>query len=329
VLIPGYSPPPIAKEVYIQKIQELLPGEKLSDSVIKLLKNNKHFSRRLTTSWTKQKAKEFVKEANLYLKTSTKLAVSKTDGYSFLEVISYMGQKGTIILRAYDGKQNYCAKIGILDIIKAESEVGKKVVGPCVMPIIKFIPLPEDRAAIITPLYGETVADWLVSLEIFAHEDEIIHILLSGISAIYSFASQGLAHCDIKLNNLMFEKGSKIILIDFGSTEKFDGIISSTTPGIRFDHYAPSIRYDINSLSIAIAHVMLKKREEFASKEHMFGLVAPLSGKYPVLLEMLGLMRIDEDIQSPAELLDIWKGMYEVAKKNKAFVSEAHFAPPQ
>jgi hypothetical protein len=55
-----------------------------------------------------------------------------------------MSQGGTIIQRAFDDEDNFCAKIGKLDIIKAESEVGKKVVGPCVMPIIKFIPLPQQ-----------------------------------------------------------------------------------------------------------------------------------------------------------------------------------------
>lgn len=185
--MPVYSPPPIAKEVCIQKIQELLPGKKLSASVIRLLKNNKHFSRLLEfNSLTRTVAKEFIKEAELYLKTSTKLAVSKTNGYYFGDIISHMSQGGTIIQRAFDDEDNFCAKIGKLDIIKAESEVGKKVVGPCVMPIIKFIPLPEDRAAIITPLYGETMRSWIFRPFETDEEERVISMLMCGISAIYS-----------------------------------------------------------------------------------------------------------------------------------------------
>ena len=89
----GSSPSNTAKETYVQFIQELLPGVKFSDSLRKLLKSNKHFYDRLKecSGWTKNDAKAFVDEAKLFIKTSTKYQVSQTDGYSFGEVVSYMG----------------------------------------------------------------------------------------------------------------------------------------------------------------------------------------------------------------------------------------------
>lgn len=325
------SPPDIAKETYIQKIQELAPEEKLSDSVCKLLKNNRHFYNRLhqCTMWNRKDAKEFIQEAKLFLKTSTKLQVAETDSYRFGEVQSWMGSGGTLIQKVYDEKGQYCAKIGRLFTIQAEFEVGQKVVGPCVMPIIKFIILPHDKATIITPLYAETVASWVLKLESFPKEDSIVPVLLCGISAIYSFASQGLAHCDIKLTNLMFESITKIVLIDFGSAKPFGDFISSTTPGIRFEHCSPSIRYDINSLAIAIARIMIKKPEDFISKDHLLSVVAPFASNYPVIYEILGMLRIDEDFNSAAELLQVWRKIYAFAREKKPFVSDfSHFAPP-
>ena len=193
-----------------------------------------------------------------------------------------------------------------------------------------MITLPEERAAMFTPVYVETVADWLLNLDKFPDEEAIISILLCGISAIYSFASQGLAHCDIKLTNLMFETRTKVVLIDFGSATKFEDSISSTTPGMRFEHHSPSIRYDVNSLSISIARVMLKKPEEFASKDHLFATIRPLNSTYPVVFEMLGLMRIDEDINSAKEFLDVWKNVYLRAKNKKEVVSlYPYYAPPE
>jgi serine/threonine protein kinase len=330
-LISDSSPTVISKETYIQKIQELLPGVKLSDSVYKLIKKNKQFYGRLHDcfGWSREDAKNFINEAKMFLKTSTKVLVSKNKGYHFDEVVSHMGQGATIIQKVYDTKGNYCGKIGPIRIIEAEYEVGKKVVGPCVMPVLDFIILPEERAVIVSPLYIRTLANWMLNLEEFAEEDDIVPILLCGISAIYSFACQGLAHCDIKLTNLMLETSVKVILIDFGSATDFEEVISSTTPGIRFEHCSPSIRYDINSLSIAIARIMLKKNEDFATKEHLFSMISPLASRYPVVLEMLGLMRIDENFGSAAELLVVWKNIYSVAQEKKAFVCDyPFFAPP-
>ncbi len=196
--------------------------------------------------------------------------------------------------------------------------------------MLKSITLSDGGATTTTPLNGETVANWMANLKKFPKEEEIISVLLCGISAIYSFASQGLAHCDIKLTNLIFESRTKIILIDSGSATKIGGVISTTTPGIGFEHYSPSIRYDVNSLSIAISRIMLRKHEKFASKDHLLATIAPLASTYPVVFEMLDLMRIDEDIDSAMELLDVWKNMYEVAKDNKSFVSSySYYAPPE
>ena len=74
---------------------------------------------------------------------------------------------------------------------------------------------------------------------------------------------------------------------------------------------------------------MLKKNEDFATKDHLFSMISPLASRYPVVLEMLGLMRIDENFGSAAELLDVWKNIYAVAQEKKAFVCDyPFFAPP-
>ena len=186
------SPPAIDKEGYVSKIQELVGGTKFSDSLIRLLTKKTQFYHRLheCMGWTSNQAKEFVDKAKLILKTTTKLQVGEMYGYRFGEIILHRSQVGTIIQSVYDDESRYCAKIGRLKTIEAEVKVGKIVVGPCVMPIIKMITLPEERAAMFTPVYVETVADWLLNLDKFPDEEAIISILLCGISAIYSFASQ-------------------------------------------------------------------------------------------------------------------------------------------
>ena len=185
------------------------------------------------------------------------------------------------------------------------------------MPVYKLLELSNGaKSALICPWYDQTVEDWVLSQPVFVDEIRMVIILLCGLSAICSFASQGYAHCDIKLRNLMFvNRSSKCVLIDFGSATKLDGLMTSSTPGISFQnksYFVPSIRFDVNSLAILTARLMSKKFEEcFVSKGH---LLSPLIEKYPIAIQMLKEMRIDEDIESADELVSVWRNLFALAK---------------
>jgi serine/threonine protein kinase len=325
------SPTYESREYLIEELQKKVPGQKLSDLLRKFLKKNRDFYSRLhyVKNWSVSEAKEFIKDANAVLKTITMLIVHDTYGYDLGEPVSYTCQSGTVVHRITNHEGYFCAKIGRPAVIRNEFEIGNKIKGPCIMPIHKFLSLSEEKAAIVTPLYQETIGNRLRSLTKYANEDEIISIILCGISAIYSFTIRGFAHCDIKLTNIMFVSTVKFILIDFGSATKFGETITSTTPGIGFNYSEPSTRYDINSLSVVIARFMLRNDATFYSKDHLFESIKGLSTLYPVVYEMLQLMRIDEDFKSAAELFQVWKNVYQVAKEKKPFVSKYPYFDPE
>ena len=77
------------------------------------------------------------------------------------------------------------------------------------MPIIDFIELSDGRGVLISTFYSQTVGEYMLECPAFLDEELIISVLLCGISSIYSFALQGYAHCNIKMNNIMAE-GSRI-----------------------------------------------------------------------------------------------------------------------
>ena len=277
----------------------------------------------------KTEAKNFYEAASRYLTTKTKHYALETFGYSFQESLSYEGQTSNRIEKVFSErmKDTVCAKIGPKLRIEAEFNVGCQVKGDCVMPIHEFLDLGNGEAAIISPAYEISVAKMIFSSDKSQSEAAILPILLCGLSAIYSLALQGYAHCDIKLQNLVLDKSrQKCVLIDLGSATQWGELIRSTTAGISFDCTSPSIRYDINSLAIAVARAMLKKSTIFVTKEEMFFYLTPLDSKYPTLIKMLRQMRVDEDIESTDELLSIWKNVYELAKEKYRSVSD--FSPP-
>jgi serine/threonine protein kinase len=302
----------------------------ISESVKKLLMTNPDFYHRLRycANWKKEDAKQFLNEAIFYVKTSTKLEIRGKYKYHFSNLI-FSGSTGCpLIYKVYNSQQYYCAKIEVKGKIEKEYNMAVEVKGNCVMPVIEMLDMKEGRCALITPLYEQSISELVFGREDYLEEDIIIVTLLCGISAIYSFATKGLCHCDIKLENLMIEKPQKIVLIDFGSVTKFDDVIISTTPGYRFDFFSPSIRYDINSLSITIARMMLKKNENFPTKEYLLFVMNTLESKYPNVVKMLQMMKIDQDLNAQ-ELLEIWKEIFNLAKSTLEFASECPaFSPP-
>jgi hypothetical protein len=310
------------KEISIQKIQDKISGTAVHESTRKLLLEHPYFSSHLAevSSWSKKDAQQFIKAAQLHIKTQTRLQVLENHGYMFGDELSYLGQPDTLIVMASNAIGNFCAKVGWPSQMATEFQIAQKVNGPCVMPVYKLLELSNGaKSALICPWYDQTVEDWVLSQPVFVDEIRVVIILLCGLSAICSFASHGYAHCDIKLNNLMFvNRSSKCVLIDFGSATKFDCLMTSSTPGISFQNKSynvPSMRFDVNSLAILMARVMSKKLEEcFVSKGHLLSFISPLIEKYPIAIQMLKEMRIDEDIESVDELLNVWKNLYALAK---------------
>ena len=150
-------------------------------------------------------------------------------GYTFDEIVSYAGQYIVVILNTYNDKEAFCcAKISDVEAIRKECRIGNLVTGPCKMPILDFFELDEPdrtdkRAVLIAPRYIKTVADWMsefVEQELLP-EDDIIALLLCGLSAVYSFATHSLCHYDIKLTNIMIAKSKEFVFIDFGSAAKY------------------------------------------------------------------------------------------------------------
>ena len=106
----------------------MLPGVKLSDSVYKLIKKNKQFYGRLHDcfGWTREDAKNFINEAKMFLKTRTKVLVSKNKGYHFDEVVSHMGQGATIFKRSMILKVNTVEKLGQFGLLKLSTKLVRK-----------------------------------------------------------------------------------------------------------------------------------------------------------------------------------------------------------
>ena len=97
-------------------------------------------------------------------------------------------------------------------IAKKEMACCDKVVRPCVMPCIEFIE-DGELGMIIAPLFGCAVRELINSDEALS-EQQVVMILLCGLSGIYSFASKGMHHCDIKPSNIDCPSSRKNICID-------------------------------------------------------------------------------------------------------------------
>ena len=236
----------------------------LSSYIRSSLKKDQFFSELRSCKNDKMRANELIKEVKNYIKTT----VISQKGYSFQNVLYSFGN---VVIIEVMGPIS-CAKVSHVRVIKDEYNIGLTVKGPCVMPIIDFFELEEPgrdsddkRAAIISPKYNQNLSEWLYENEgqyLFRKEDEIVALMLCGLSAVYSFASKSLCHYDIKLANIMQEGSLKFVLIDFGSTVDYHST-SNSTPGFSFEHSTPSIRYDLNSLAITLAKVYL--RDEFCT----------------------------------------------------------------
>jgi len=324
------SPTLTARETYIDAIQALVPNDKFSESLRKLLKSDRHFYHRLhgCLNWTKNDAVTFIKEAKLYLRSSTRLEIKRNKGYNFGQVLSHTGQANSLIMNVMDDKGNYCSKVGPINMIKKENDIGITVSGECVMPILDYFSIPDDRAVLVTPLYSTSLADWLLDKRQPVQDKSCVCILLCGISAIYSFAMHSICHSDIKLSNIMMISLSKYVLIDFGSATRFDGYISSTTRGISISRSSPSIGYDVSSLATVVAQVMLDEFGFFMTKEQLLFKINPLSSRFPTACKMMNYLPIDEEIDSIDKLKEVWRNLYRISLEGIPELSEcSHFIP--
>lgn len=322
------SPTDSIKESCICKLQSLLK-ENFNESILNLLRRKSEFYNRLQFSCQdKARAKQLLQDVKLYIATSAKNNIRSNYGYIFYENITNIGKADINIVKVSKRDCVYCAKIGPWRDIQKEADIGRRVKGPCVMPVIDTFPLDSsmERGALICPLYQMNTADRIKYLSDHNESQNFaICLLLCGLSAIHSFACQSLCHADIKLTNFMTNGNEKCILIDFGSATPFNSYIQSSTSGMSFAHSAPSIRYDINSLAIATAQVLFKGAHEFSSKKALFESLQMVEKDYPIILEMLKLIKIDTDVGSISEFRLTCQTVYNYAVQMKPFLAECDF----
>mmetsp|Transcript_18757 Transcript_18757/g.25865 ORF Transcript_18757/g.25865 Transcript_18757/m.25865 type:complete len:107 (+) Transcript_18757:399-719(+) len=97
------------------------------------------------------------------------------------------------------------AKIGSLSDIEKEVNVARLFPStPTLMEVLEVIAIPEDRLAMITPLYSSSLHDFTGrrSLELF------VRVAICTLWSIGAFNRIGFCHGDIKPKNLMVNNNS-------------------------------------------------------------------------------------------------------------------------
>lgn len=173
----------------------------------------------------------------------------------------------------------------------------------------------DQRALLISPLYGASVASLFIHYDPVsaANDLQLAALTLCGLSAIYSCASAGYCHCDIKPDNIVVSNtsGYHFVLIDFGSATKLGSrYIGSTTSGISITRSEPTIGYDVSSLVTTLTTI-INGRVELWSRERVLNRLAEMKSRYPVTIEaLIKYIPIDEEIADLKVLEGIWTNCY-------------------
>lgn len=164
-------------------------------------------------------------------------------------------------------------------------------------------------------LYSGSMADILQKTEP-PEDKQMVALLLSGMSAIYSFASKGYGHRDVKLENLLRLNGYECVLGDFGSAAKLNPLgETETTADIGMNQRGITIAYDVTCLASAVGYMALRRRRRFGGKNHLLKKVQNFE-TYPVTLEMLKRLIIDSAIKDSAELWNNWNELAGIADQH-------------
>jgi serine/threonine protein kinase len=158
--------------------------------------------------------------------------------------------------------------------------------------------------------------EYFLSLDMWIPEDMIARLILSGLSAIDSFAQHNLCHGDIKLRNMAYsthENHCIVVLIDFGSVTKFGGFLETGTRGMSMRQSTPSIGYDVTCLASSAAHLIMRKVKTFSTRRHLLARIDEQRDLYPTVTKMMDQLPIDQAIDTVANLRSVWKSCYELA----------------
>jgi len=210
--------------------------------------------------------REIYRKAQLSLTTRTKQIIQQNHPYCLFDSIIDVGQGNTVVVKVMFKGVCCSAKIGSLSDIEKEVNVARLFPStPTLMEVLEVIAIPEDRLAMITPLYSSSLHDFIgrKSLELF------LRVAICTLLSIRAFNRIGFCHGDIKPKNLMVSNNSKFVtVIDFGESAPYGQKMMKDSTVYPLDCVRiASLQYDLTCLASTLwelwqGYVGMKTREE-------------------------------------------------------------------
>jgi serine/threonine protein kinase len=111
------------------------------------------------------------------------------------------------------------------------------------------------------PPYLMTLAELAASNSGKVTDTVVANVTLCVLSTIKAFANRGLAHCDLKPQNLMLESSGVVVAIDFGSACPVGASIHSTTGmydfAVAIEDYKASALFDLRFLGAMLVSLCI------------------------------------------------------------------------
>jgi len=229
-----------------------------------------------TNKLTADTALKLYEDVKRVILTATRERIFGTQGWTFDgHILLHQGEVS--LVKVVKGTRAFCAKVTKPSEVKREWECSQEVWAsqdcPTVLKVEAFIPINENKAALITPMYPITLHEYIAAAKTTTGIPRVtpVNVALCGISTICAFNTVGRAHCDLKPQNLCLGMNGVVVAIDYGSSLKIGEEVTHTTqywyPG-RTDWRA-SASWDFHALgSIVLSMVVdaatFKKQAEDA-----------------------------------------------------------------
>lgn len=120
------------------------------------------------------------------------------------------------------------------------------------------------------------------------------------------------------------------MLIDFGSTTKYDCDIDTCTNGMSILAQNPSIEYDLSCLYSTIGHLITLKIKMYSTREILLGKIIKHRARYPNMFDIMSTF-MNSTIKSSDELLKMWRVCYSQVKQSEPRYVEgvSHLSAPE